>query len=120
MLDPCGVAGGHQPPDGGFGGIYVNTSHARLGDMGSAVLPPAPSGTIWQAGTAVEVSWTIEANHAGGYVRGMTCPSTRHVATLPVMASTPGRLPSAVLFALATCCPLVLLLLSVGHFPSRA
>ena len=28
VFDSCGMAGGHKPPDGGFGGIYVNTSHA--------------------------------------------------------------------------------------------
>eukprot|EP01051_Picozoa_sp_SAG22_P017239 SAG22_NODE_2612_length_2381_cov_2.086766_3_plen_244_part_00 len=31
VLDACGVAGGHQPPNGRFGGIYVNTTHAKLG-----------------------------------------------------------------------------------------
>lgn len=61
------MAGGHHPPNGGFGGIYVNTTHAKLGDRGSEVLPPAPSGTVWKAGSVVEVSWTIEANHGGGY-----------------------------------------------------
>ena len=67
VFDSCGMAGGHKPPDGGFGGIYVNTTHARLGDKGTEVLPKAPSGVVWTAGDVVEVSWTIEANHAGGY-----------------------------------------------------
>ena len=67
VIDACGVAGGHRPPDGAFGGIYVNTTHAKLGDLGSEVLPAMPSGTTWKAGSTVEVSWTIEANHAGGY-----------------------------------------------------
>jgi hypothetical protein len=67
VIDACGVAGGHRPPDGAFGGIYVNTTHAKLGDLGSEVLPAMPSGTAWKAGSTVEVSWTIEANHAGGY-----------------------------------------------------
>ena len=48
-------------------GIYFNTSHANLGDYGSEVLPVMPSGTVWQAGSTVPVSWTIEANHGGGY-----------------------------------------------------
>ena len=30
-------------------------------------LPSAPSGMAVKAGSVVEVSWTIEANHAGGY-----------------------------------------------------
>jgi hypothetical protein len=61
VMDPCGVAGGHKPPNGLFGGIYVNTTHASLGDLGSHVLKPLPSGVSWKAGSAVEVTWTIEA-----------------------------------------------------------
>jgi len=67
-MDSCGVAGGHQPPNGGFGGIYVNTSHAKLGDFGSKVLPKTPTGVVWKAGNDYEVTWSIEANHAGGYL----------------------------------------------------
>jgi hypothetical protein len=62
------MAGGHKPPNGGFGGIYVNTTHAKLGDSGTKVLPKRPTGVTWKAGDVVEVSWTIEANHAGGYL----------------------------------------------------
>ena len=43
-------------PQGGFGGIYVNTTHAKLADRGSK-LKAAPSGTVWTAGTDVEVAW---------------------------------------------------------------
>jgi len=68
VMDSCGVAGGHKPPQGGFGGIYVNTTHAKLGDHGTAVLPAHPTGVSWKAGMEYEVSWTIEANHAGGYL----------------------------------------------------
>eukprot|EP01047_Picozoa_sp_COSAG01_P003932 COSAG01_NODE_123_length_25210_cov_348.799434_17_plen_180_part_00 len=64
VMDVCGVAGGHRPPNGAFGGSFVNTSHAKLGDAGSKVLPPMPSGTVWKAGSNVEVSWTIEAKCA--------------------------------------------------------
>jgi hypothetical protein len=63
----CGAADDwHKPPDGGFGGIYVNTTHAKLGDSGSKVLPKTASGATWKAGLAYEVTWTIEANHGGG------------------------------------------------------
>jgi hypothetical protein len=62
------MAGGHKPPDGGFGGIYVNTSHAKLGDAGSESLPKTGAGPTWSAGMSYEVTWTIEANHAGGYL----------------------------------------------------
>jgi len=47
VFDSCGVAGGHKPPEGSFGGIYVNTSHAKLGDLGSKVLPKTPTGVEW-------------------------------------------------------------------------
>lgn len=59
MFDSCGMAGGHKPPNGGFGGIYVNTTHAKLGDRGSEVLPAMKTGTVWKAGSVVEVAWTI-------------------------------------------------------------
>lgn len=108
MFDSCGMAGGHKPPQGGFGGICasithqptgavrlpvallvdtlcatvhvyselpvlcctsdVNTSHAKLGDAGSKTLPKTPTGVKWSAGMSYEVSWSIEANHAGGYL----------------------------------------------------
>ena len=67
VFDSCGMAGGHHPPDGGFGGIYVNTTFAKLGDAGTKVLPRFDTGVTWAPGDVVEVSWTIEANHGGGY-----------------------------------------------------
>ena len=70
VLDSCGVASGHFASSGGdgpFGGVCVNTTHAVLGAAGSKVLPTQPSGTRWKAGSVAQVSWTIEANHAGGY-----------------------------------------------------
>ena len=59
----CGMAAGHPPPVPklNFGGLYVNTSHAQVGDKGSEVLKPAPSGTVWSPGESYEVTWTIEA-----------------------------------------------------------
>jgi len=75
VFDSCGMAGGHRPPDGGFGGIYVNTTHAKLGDKGTEVLPPYhDAGVVWGPGATVEVSWTIEANHGGGYQYRL-CPA---------------------------------------------
>lgn len=68
VIDACGIAGGRLPGqgDGGFGASYLNTTHAKVGDRGSA-LPAAPSGMVWEAGTTVEVTWTLQANHGGGY-----------------------------------------------------
>ena len=74
VFDACGMAGGHKPPDGGFGGIYVNTTHAKLGDRGTDVLPRGPPTATWTQGAEVEVSWAIEANHGGGYQYRL-CPA---------------------------------------------
>mmetsp|Transcript_110706 Transcript_110706/g.220087 ORF Transcript_110706/g.220087 Transcript_110706/m.220087 type:complete len:377 (-) Transcript_110706:63-1193(-) len=77
VFDSCGMAGGSPWAQGAPGwapggaasaGIrYKNTTHAKQGDLGSKVLPPALSGTIWTAGDLVEVSWTMRTNHGGGY-----------------------------------------------------
>jgi len=66
VLDPCGMAGG-TPVGGSYGAVYTETPHAKQGDLGSETLPEAPSGTVWTAGSLVEVWWTIQANHGGGY-----------------------------------------------------
>lgn len=77
VIDACGTAGGRNPGqgDGGFGASYQNTTNARVGDFGSA-LPTAPSGVTWKAGTDVEVSWTLQANHGGGYSYRL-CPADK-------------------------------------------
>ena len=68
VIDSCGVAGGRIPGQGPgrFGAEYVNTTHSKLGDMGSMALPPRDTGVTWVAGTEVEVAWTLQANHGGG------------------------------------------------------
>lgn len=87
VFDSCGMAGGHRPPQGGFGGIYVNTTHAKLGDKGTQVLPRTASGATWKAGGTYEVSWTIEANHGGGYSYRLA------PADGPLTEETFGRIP---------------------------
>mmetsp|Transcript_48428 Transcript_48428/g.134237 ORF Transcript_48428/g.134237 Transcript_48428/m.134237 type:complete len:262 (-) Transcript_48428:277-1062(-) len=69
VIDSCGVAGGRVPGQGpgGFGAEYVNTTNAKIGDLGSATLPAHDSGVVWKAGTEVEVAWALQANHGGGY-----------------------------------------------------
>ena len=41
VFDACGRAGGHLPPamsgKASFGGVYIDTAHAKLGDDGSKV-----------------------------------------------------------------------------------
>lgn len=67
--DPCGVAGGmdgRPSPQHNFDIDFVNTTHAKSGMRGSS-LPWRDMGTVWRAGDVVEVSWTFNANHGGGY-----------------------------------------------------
>ena len=87
VMDSCGVAGGHQPPDGGFGGIFVNTTHDKLGDFGSKVLPAMPPQATWKRGQDYEVTWTIEANHGGGYLYRLA------PADGPLDEATFGKIP---------------------------
>ena len=76
VVDACGQAGGTEPWHAGPGvAVYANNSFARFGDHGSKVLPPAPSGTVWEVGTSVEVSWGIRFNHGGGYSYRL-CPAS--------------------------------------------
>ena len=87
VFDSCGRAGGHRFPQGSFGGIYVNTTNAKLGDLGSKVLPKMPTGVTWKAGSVVEVAWTIEANHGGGYQYRLA------PASGPLDEATFGKIP---------------------------
>jgi len=72
VLDPCGVAGGASKNNSGAGG-FVPPSF-KAGDKGSS-LPALPTKTMWDAGSIVEVSWAIAANHGGGYQYRL-CPKT--------------------------------------------
>jgi len=65
VLDSCGVAGGGFSNMGGEA-KYTTTKFAKVGDYGSS-LPEAPTGIVWAAGAVVEASWSIRANHGGGY-----------------------------------------------------
>lgn len=73
--DPCGRAGG-RTPDKRSGGdaVYTTTQFATMGDLGSQVLPPSPTGTVWRAGETAEVMWGIRYNHGGGYQYRL-CPA---------------------------------------------
>ena len=86
VYDSCGMAGG-TPRSGMFGGNYVSTAHAKQGDLGSKTLQPHASGgarMVWSAGSVVEVSWNILANHVSrgvGYMRSLTFPTNRALAS---------------------------------------
>jgi len=68
VIDACGVAGGRHPGQGigPAGAQFQNSTAAKQGDFGSD-LPPMESQATWQAGSDVEVGWTVMANHGGGY-----------------------------------------------------
>lgn len=66
VYDSCGRAGGGPRPTAGKG-EYVETKYAKLGDLGSKVLPPMPSGAVWKVGSVVETMWSVRANHGGGW-----------------------------------------------------
>lgn len=74
VYDSCGMAGG-EPKRGGGQAKYTNTTLAKQGDLGSEVLPPAPTGIVWKAGSEVETKWSIRANHGGGYQYRL-CPAS--------------------------------------------
>eukprot|EP01047_Picozoa_sp_COSAG01_P087051 COSAG01_NODE_19862_length_985_cov_1.182844_1_plen_182_part_00 len=62
VLDACGMAGG-TPTETHSGAQYFPTPNGRQGDLGSKMLKPLPTGTVWTAGSMQNVSWAINANH---------------------------------------------------------
>eukprot|EP00035_Acanthoeca_spectabilis_P012425 m.221729 g.221729 ORF g.221729 m.221729 type:complete len:365 (+) comp15617_c0_seq5:15-1109(+) len=69
VFDACGKAGGGITGGkvGGGAAFYTNTIHAKEGDLGSKVLPPMPSGVTIKAGSTFDATWSMRANHGGGY-----------------------------------------------------
>lgn len=64
--DPCGRASGSFQATPGKG-EFTNTTYAKLGDLGSQVLPRYDTGTVWAAGSTVETMTSFRAVHGGGY-----------------------------------------------------
>jgi len=78
-FDACGRAGGTSKENYGPGDAYfTDTVFAKGGELGSEVLPPAPSGTIWTTGAEVEVAWGSRYNHGGGYIYRL-CPASEQL-----------------------------------------
>ena len=67
MFDPCGRASGSYKATAGKG-EFTDTKYAKLGDLGSRVLPKYDTGTVWEAGSVVEhiqrVSGTVTVTEA--------------------------------------------------------
>lgn len=66
VYDPCGRASGSYKATAGKG-EFTDTKYAKLGDLGSQVLPKYDTGTVWQAGSTVETMSSFRAVHGGGY-----------------------------------------------------
>lgn len=80
VIDSCGSAGGRLPGQGigNAGRGMINTSLTKLADAGSRTLKPFHTGTVWTAGSAVEVGWMQEAWHGGGYSYRL-CPAEKQL-----------------------------------------
>jgi hypothetical protein len=66
VFDPCGKAGGSDH-EAFNAGAYNETKFAKQGDLGSTVLKPRPTGTVWTRGSTVDARWQYTASHGGGY-----------------------------------------------------
>merc|ERR1712166_1327030 len=73
VFDSCGMAGGRWTE--AFNAAAFNTTKfAKMGDLGSEVLAPRPSGTVWKRGSTAKTRWQLTANHGGGYIYRL-CPA---------------------------------------------
>jgi hypothetical protein len=55
-------------------GAYNATKNAKQGDLGTKVLKPRPSGTVWPVGSVQRARIEVTATHGGGYVYQL-CPA---------------------------------------------
>jgi hypothetical protein len=73
IADPCGMAGG-TPTECFNAGAYNATKNAKQGDLGTKVLKPRPSGTVWKVGAVERTRIEVTAAHGGGYIYQI-CPA---------------------------------------------
>lgn len=77
VFDSCGMAGGRWTE--AFNAAAFNTTKfAKMGDLGSKVLKPRPTGTVWKLGGTAKTRWQLTANHGGGYIYRL-CPATEEL-----------------------------------------
>ena len=86
VYDPCGRASGSYKATPGKG-EFTDTKYAKLGDLGSRVLPKYDTGTVWEAGSVVETMTSFRATHGGGYQYRL-CPLEANL-TEECMQQTP-------------------------------
>ena len=73
VFDACGKAGGSDH-EAFNAGAYNETKYAKQGDLGSVVLKPRPTGTVWKRGAVEKARWQYTASHGGGY-QFRLCPA---------------------------------------------
>lgn len=73
VADPCGMAGGNTY-EVFNAGAYNATKFAKQGDLGTKVLKPRPTGTVWKSGGVERTRWELTAAHGGGYIYQL-CPA---------------------------------------------
>ena len=93
-FDACGMAGGAPTPTTAAA-EYNPTVYARQGDLGSKVLRPRPSGTVWRRGSVAYVRQQNTAPHGGGYIYRL-CPANESLTEacfdrLPLEFATPKK-----------------------------
>ena len=116
VYDPCGRAGGGPHPTGGHG-EFTNTTYAKFGDLGSK-LPYYATGTVWEAGAAVETMQSIRANHGGGYQYRL-CPLEKMPCSEADFQQTPMPFAdsSSIMMSNGTMLKLSSTFVSVGTLP---
>ena len=92
VFDACGMAGGSKH-EAFNAGAYNTTIYAKQGDLGSQVLKPRPSGTVWKRGTIANSRWQYTASHGGGYQYRL-CPANEELTEacfqkMPLKFATP-------------------------------
>jgi len=80
VFDSCGMAGG-RTTEAFNAAAFNTTAFASMGDLGTAVLAPRPTGTVWKRGGTAKTRWQITANHGGGYIYRL-CPKGATSANL--------------------------------------
>jgi len=69
------MAGG-TPTECFNAGAYNATPNAKQGDLGTKVLKPRPSGTVWKIGGVERTRIEVTATHGGGYIYQL-CPAAK-------------------------------------------
>ena len=84
------MAGGN-PVEVFNAGAYNRAVNAKRGDLGSRVLKPRPSGTVWKRSGIGVTRWQMTARHGGGY-QFRLCPAG---ALLTEAATATSSLPTS-------------------------